>query len=234
MEQIPRTGRMVTLATLLTLLSTIGCSRAPDMRDQRLAEFAERSVQEQSKQNEHMARQSQAVVEESQKLAEASKELVALDAEARREMVSAHRELNAQLNEQRTTIDAGRDELEQERRHIAEQRHRDPLIATSIETVGLMLACLLPLVVCLFVLRQMSRNEPDDAAVAELLACELVSDQPRLPKWPPVASTSPTGWRRFPDANEGSPRLCPPARLPNPQRRSFASAQGAFHKSDAS
>ena len=63
---------------LLTLLAAIGCSDAPpDMRDQRLADFAEGSIREQAKQNEYMARQSEAVVQESQKLAEASKELVA-------------------------------------------------------------------------------------------------------------------------------------------------------------
>ena len=150
------------------------------MRDQRLADFAQQSVHEQAKQNEHMARQSEAVVQESQKLAEASKELVAKDAEARREMVTAQRELNSQLNEQRASIDTGRDELEEERKQIAEQRHRDPIIASSIQTVGLILACLLPLLVCVYVLRQMNRSDPDDAAVAELLTLELVSDQPRL------------------------------------------------------
>ena len=158
------------ITTPLMLLAAIGCSdKTPDMRDQRLAEFAQQSVREQAKQNEHMARQSDAVVQESQKLAEASKELVAKDAEARREMVTAQRELNSQVNEQRASIDTGRDELEEERKQIAEQRHRDPIIASSIQTFGLILACLLPLIVCVYVLRQMNRSEPDDAAVAELL-----------------------------------------------------------------
>ena len=142
--------------------------------------MAQQSVEQQARQNEQIARQSQAVVEESQKLAEASKELVAKDAEARREMVSAQRELTSQLNEQRANVDAERDELEDERRAMAEQRHRDPVIATSIQTVGLLLACLLPLLVCVFLIHQMYRSEPDEAAVAELLACELLSDQPKL------------------------------------------------------
>jgi hypothetical protein len=74
----------------------------------------------------------------------------------------------------------GRDELEQERKQIAEQRHRDPIIASSIQTIGLIVACLLPLLVCVYVLRQMNRSDPDDATVAELLVLELVSDEPRL------------------------------------------------------
>jgi len=62
-----------------------------------------------------------------------------------------------------------REVLEQERKQIAAQRHRDPVLAASIQTVGLVLAALLPLVVCIYVLKQMSRSEPDDGAVAELL-----------------------------------------------------------------
>lgn len=181
MQKTPRTDRPIVIMALLTLLAVIGCSdAAPDMRDQRLADFAQQSVHQQAKQNEHMARQSEAVVQESQQLAEASKELVAKDAEARREMVTAQRELTSQLNEQRASIDTDRDELEEERKQIAEQRHRDPIIASSIQTIGLILVCLLPLIVCVYVLRQMNRSDPDDAAVAELLACELVSDEPRL------------------------------------------------------
>ena len=154
------------------------------MRDQRLVEFAQQSVEQQAIQNEHIARQSQAVVEESQKLAEATKELVVKDAEAGREMVAAHREITSQLNAQRHDIDHRRDELEQERQLIATQRHRDPIIAASIQSFGLILACLLPLTVCLFIIRHMSCDEPDDAAVVELLALELTSDHPRLLRMP--------------------------------------------------
>ena len=75
---------------------------------------------------------------------------------------------------------------------MAEQRHRDPVTATSIQTVSLLLACLLPLLVCVFLIHQIYRSEPDDAAVAGLLACELLSDQPKLlpviehnPDWKP-------------------------------------------------
>jgi len=165
---------------VLVLLITIGCSPPPDMRDQRLADFAERSMQEQSRQNEHIARQSQTVVAESHKLAEAAQEMVAHDAQARQELVAAQDRLNVQLNEQRASIDAGRDQLEQERKQIAEQRHRDPILAASIQTAGLLAAALLPLLVCVYIIRQIGRSEPDDAAVAELLVHELATDRPRL------------------------------------------------------
>lgn len=179
MVLIVLTNRAMTGAATLILLTAIGCSRPPD-RDQRLADLAQQAVEQQAKQNERMARQSQAVVEESHELAEAAKELIALDAETRREMVAAQHELSSQLNQHRATVDAARDRLEDERREIAKQRNRDPIISASIQTVGLFVACLLPLVVCVFLLRQLSRSEPDDQAVCELLIHELVTDQPRL------------------------------------------------------
>ena len=58
-------------AMVLTVLVIIaGCGDAPDLRDQRLAEFARDTMQEQRLQNERMADQSGAVVEESRQLAE--------------------------------------------------------------------------------------------------------------------------------------------------------------------
>ena len=179
----------MTLA-LLMLLAVIGCGDAPDYRDQRLAEFAQQTMIEQRIQNERMADQSQAVVEESSQLAETAKKLVEHDAQTRREMIAAQTELTSQLNQQQSVVYAGRDQLEQERQQIAEKRHRDPVIAAAIETAGLAIACLLPLIVCLYVIRQMQTQEPDHAAVAELLIQEFSGDQPRLlpgPSWRPLA-----------------------------------------------
>jgi hypothetical protein len=175
-----RTSIAIVPILLLLLLTVIGCSDSPDMRDQRLAEFAEQAVKEQARQNDRMADQSQAVVEESHQLAETAKALVEHDAEARRELIAAQQELTSQLNGQQSTVDAGRDQLEQDRREIAEQRHRDPIVAAVIQDFGLIIACLLPLVVAVFVIRQMQSQEPDHAAVAELLVLELTADEPRL------------------------------------------------------
>jgi hypothetical protein len=55
---------------LMLLVIIAGCGDAPDLRDQRLAEFARDTMQEQRLQNERMADQSGAVVEESRQLAE--------------------------------------------------------------------------------------------------------------------------------------------------------------------
>ena len=178
-------------ALFLTLLVMIaGCGDAPDLRDQRLAEFARDTMQEQRLQNGRMADQSVAVVEESRQLAEAAKLLVEHDAQSRREIIAAQTELTSQLHQQRAVVDAGRDQLEQDRQHLAERRYWAPIIALTLESTGLAIACLLPLVICFFVIRQMHNQEPDHAAVAELLIQELSCDQPLLlprSSWGPVA-----------------------------------------------
>lgn len=170
----------IAIVPILLLLTVIGCSDTPDMRDQRLAEFAQQAVKEQARQNDRMADQSQAIVEESHQLAQTAKELVESDAEARRELIAAQQELTSQVNDQQATVDAGREQLEQDRREIAEQRHRDPIVATAIQNIGLTLACLLPLIVAVYVIRQMQSQDPDHAAVAEMLVLEVTSDEPRL------------------------------------------------------
>lgn len=177
MERMIRLRSVTMVAAVLLLATIAGCGRSPD---ERLAEFAQQTMTEQIKQNDRMADQSQAVVEESHQLAEAAKELVERDAEARRELIAAQTELTTQLNEQQSTIYTGHEQLEQDRREIAEQRHRDPIVAAVIQNFGLLIACLLPLLVAVLVIRQMQSQEPDHAAVAELLTLELTSEEPRL------------------------------------------------------
>jgi len=165
---------------LMFVLLSSGCGKPPDLRDQRLAEFARESMTVQRQQNDRLAEQAVAVVAGSRQLTEAAQELVVQDATARRELLAAQTELTSQLHEQRSSVDVGRDQLEQERRQIADQRMRDPLLAAAIYDVGLILVSVLPLLVCLFVIRQMQLQEPDHAAVAELLVLELTSQQPRF------------------------------------------------------
>ena len=177
MKQMIHLRSVAMFAAVLLLANIAGCGRSPD---ERLADFAQQTMTEQIKQNDRMADQSQAVVEESHQLAEAAKELVEHDAEARRELIAAQTELTSQLNSQQATIYAGHHRLEQDRRLIADQRHRDPIVAAVIQNFGLVIACLLPLLVSVFVIRQMQSQEPDHAAVVELLTLELTSDEPRL------------------------------------------------------
>jgi len=177
MKQMIHHRSVAMFAAVLLLATIVGCGRSPD---ERLAEFAQQAMAEQRKQNDRIADQSQAVVAESHQLAETAKLLVEHDAEARRELIAAQQELTTQLNGQQSAIHTGHQQLEQDRREIAEQRHRDPIIAAVIQDFGLFIACLLPLVVAVFVIRQVQSQEPDHAAVAELLILEMTADEPRL------------------------------------------------------
>ena len=177
MKQMNRPRSVVMFAAVLLLATVGGCGSSPD---ERLADLAQQTMTEQRKQNDRMADQSQAVVEESHQLAETAKALVEHDAEARRELIAAQQELTSQLNGQQSAIYTGHEQLEQDRREIAQQRHRDPIIAAVIQNFGLLIACLLPLLVAVLVIRQMQSQEPDHAAVAELLTLELTSEEPLL------------------------------------------------------
>jgi hypothetical protein len=169
-------------AALIAQVLATGCGETPD---DRLSRMAEESVATQARQNERMA-------EQSQEVAEASKRLVASDAEARREMIVAQKELQQGLEDERASLDRQREDLEGERRDIAQQRRTDPIIAETIGAIGLILACLLPLLLAAYVLRTLGRSIEGDAAVSELLIEELASDRPRLlpppPKPPPPLS----------------------------------------------
>ena len=195
MRIMARTGHAMAILTL-TILA--GCRPAPDMRDQRLVDLASESMDRQAEQNQQFARQTQAVLEESQRLAEASKELVVQDATARQELIAAHESLMSQLNQQQSLIDAGRQQLEQERRELAQNRYREPVIANTIQAMSLLLLCLLPLLVAAYAIRRMTRSEPDDAAIAELLVHELASERPMLL---PRSQLPPALGKSNPDAN---------------------------------
>ena len=146
-----RLHRLANSIVPIFALAIAGCGESPDMRDQRLADFAREAMTEQREQNDRIADQSK-----------------------------AQSEMTSQIHQQRSVVDAGRDELEQERRNIAVKRHRDPIIATAIHNAGLMVASLLPLVLCGLVIRLMQSQEPDHAAVADLLIQEMVSSKSKL------------------------------------------------------
>jgi hypothetical protein len=152
------------------MLTVNGC-RTDENR--RLAELAERQLERQSEQNRRLA-------DMQHEVAEGSRRLVEADARARQDMVDLHRDLQTE----RSTVGQQRDALEEDRRNLAAQRHRDPIIAETIAQLGLLAASLLPLVVCWLLLRQ--PVEPaDDREVAELLIADLAASEPvLLPKSP--------------------------------------------------
>jgi hypothetical protein len=158
-DHLPTKG-IVSLLVLVISSAVIGCGPAPDYRDQRLAEFAKQSTEQQSQQNNRIA------------------DLVEQNAKSRQDFLEAHENLTMQINSQQSALDTARSQLEQDRKDIAAQRHRDPIIAAAIQSVGVFFACLLPLAVAVFVIRQMQSQGPDESAVADLLITELTAEKP--------------------------------------------------------
>lgn len=163
-----RPGRPLALLIMLTM--TAGCHDPPDAR---LAELAQRSLDEQARQNERLA-------EQSRQIAEASKQLVEADAQSRRKMVESQAALQQEIETARANVDRQRNELERERREMALHRHRDPVVAQALTTAGLILACLLPLGLAGYVLYTLNRNPSESAELGELLVSEMAADEPLL------------------------------------------------------
>lgn len=70
------------------------------------------------------------------------------DAAARETIAEIHRD----VQEERQALGAQRDRMEDEHRQIAATRNRDPIIAESIKAIGLLAACLVPLLIALQIL----------------------------------------------------------------------------------
>jgi len=143
-------GLPVAALIALAIISLVGCDE-----DERLARLSEKAADRQASQNQEMTKLNREV-------AEGTKRLVKADAESRKELVSLQRDLQAEQSE----IGHQRDQLETERKQIAQQRRRDPIIANAITGLGVLLACLAPLLLCWYLLRGV-RDENDDAIVAD-------------------------------------------------------------------
>jgi hypothetical protein len=156
------------LIVMAALFLTAGCSES---RDERLVVMAQKNIAEQVRQNERMAAQSV-------QIAEASKRLVEADSQARQEMLQAQAALQDEIQGARNNVDRQRDLLESERREIADQRYRDPIVAESIGAVGITIACLLPLMLAGYVVHCLRHTVDGDEALSELLVMELAGEQP--------------------------------------------------------
>ena len=176
MTEIKIVVRAVAAAAVIVMT---GCADPPDKR---LADLAQQSLNQQSHQSEQLAKQSEQV-------AATAHELVAADARSRQDLIASLAKLQEQIQAQHAVFDRQRDELERERRELAAQRGRDPIIAQAIGALGVTLACLLPLVLAGYVLYTVNHTSPpaDADAVSEVLIGEIVSATPELLSGPGAA-----------------------------------------------
>lgn len=176
--------RVIVVGLILSAPVVTGCSYP---KDERLAQFAEQTMREQSLQNQRMATQSTAIVDEGRQLAETAKELVTHDAQARQDLIEHHAELSSQLNSQQAKLD-------QQRQALAQQIMREPVVAAAISSAGILLACALQLALAGLFVWQVNRQTSDDAALVGLLVDELTTETPLFLASPvlPRLNTSPS------------------------------------------
>jgi VIT1/CCC1 family predicted Fe2+/Mn2+ transporter len=173
MQETARLPLISTAATLIALIA-IGCSSGDD----RLVELSRQSSDRQAEQNRLVETNNRQVLDAANRLVEA-------DAKSR----SENNELHRQIESERSGVNQQRDALEQERRQSALERNRDPIVAESIQAAAGLIAAVLPLLVCLFLLRGLF-SRTDGEALAEVLIEDLVSQQPLLAE--PAAISLPT------------------------------------------
>jgi len=159
-----RKSRLWMLTAPLVLL-TSGC----ESDDARVAEMAREQAARQAEQSRQMA---QLQLE----LSAGSRRLVEADAQARQGFVELQRDLRTDQAE----VGRQRDALEEERRQIATQRQWESLLGPAITGTATLLACLLPLFLCLAVLRSLRSPDESEPALSALLIHELTTERPRL------------------------------------------------------
>jgi hypothetical protein len=165
------------LALVSTIIGTLalaveGCHDP----DHRLADLASQATHDQAEQNKRVAEGTKAI-------AEGSKGLVEADAEARRELI----ELQHLLRQDQAEVGRHRDVLEAERKAINGQRRTESQIASGLVILGVVLACLSPLILAGFCLlglwREPSREEEGEVLLDALvnMASLPASETPSLP-----------------------------------------------------
>ena len=158
-----RISPIVLVATALVIVLLTGCEE----KDARLAEMAQESVRQQAKQNEEMSKLNR-------EIASGSKRLIESDAKAREDVLAMQKDLQGQAAE----VGHQRDELETERREIADQRLHESILGPIIANMGPLLVCALVLVFCGLLVYGLRVDSGSDDAVSEVLIEELVAERP--------------------------------------------------------
>jgi hypothetical protein len=146
------------------------------------------------------------------RLARMSEDAASRQADQNREiahLVETQQALQRGLDDERGKLDQQRTLLEDERRAIASQRIRDPIIANALVGAVILAACALPLILAFFVHRSSCKAEASDTALTELLVQEIVADEPVLlpkPQVPALREPRPAG--ETPSCEAGGMTLC--------------------------
>jgi hypothetical protein len=139
------------IVLLAALVITSGC----DNGSSRVAQVAEEAAQRQAEQNQEMAHLNRDV-------AEGTKRLVEGQADAAQHWQATEQKIHEQ-----------QDQLEAERRQQADTRQRASLLAPVLWTLGVLLLCCLPLLLCWQLLTGLAK-ETQEATITQFLVDEVI------------------------------------------------------------
>lgn len=97
-----------------------------------------------------------------QEVTKGSRELVAADSQARKGLMEAQKsfeETRRSIAQQQADVQSGLDRLETERKTVAASRVTDLLISGSIESIGSVAACLVPLLILGWLMQRFSQTD---------------------------------------------------------------------------
>lgn len=92
--------------------------------------------------------------------------------------VDAFLDVQKSLADEQAALGKGRDDLETDRRTWASRQRSDPIIAMSIQSAAILIACCLPMVLVAFLLWRGGR-ESSDTEVTETMLIELLNQEPQ-------------------------------------------------------
>ncbi len=170
-------GIGITVVVVVTSLAAL--SGNGHEADARTAAFWQNSIEK------HLELSHQ-VLKHNQDIAATAKQLVEADAQARKEFIR----LQEKIQDERGALVKMYEALETEKRQIAMERQRDPIIAAAMTEMAFLLAVCISLVFCWVLLYRMSADS-DEALVRDLLLQDLTARRSRIlpPPPPPPALT---------------------------------------------
>jgi hypothetical protein len=146
------TGKI--LGTMIVLLAALMIASGCSDENARVAQVAQEAAQRQAEQNQEMSHLNREV-------AEGTKRLVEGQADANQHWQTMQQNIHQQ-----------QDQLEAERRQQADSRQRDSLLAPVLWSLGVLLVCCLPLLLCWQLLTGLAK-ETHEATITQLLLDEM-------------------------------------------------------------
>lgn len=154
--------------TLIILLMQTMVGTACESEDERVARLATEYADRQTEQGGR-------VIDLQQELMTGSRQLIEADSRARTEMIDLQRE----IQDERRRLDQRYEQLAAERSTVERNRYWAPYLIDLTRQILLLVACLLPLLLCRHLL-SLALKQGEEVLIGEQLLEDVVSDDPIL------------------------------------------------------